>query len=99
MGGSEHTDIRGLFARHAALAETGKGGVLAAFGGDQFFTFKTSLVDLAVAKLSLITAEMKRIVADAAYIDAVLADGSARAQKIAAATMGPVKDIVGSIRR
>ncbi len=88
-----------LVGIYAALADTGKGAVLVEFGGGQFSTFKTALVDLAVAKLSPITAEMKRIVADAAYIDAVLADGSARAQKIAAATMGPVKDIVGLIRR
>src|SRR6201995_1542072 len=88
-----------LVGIYAALADTAKSAVLAEFGGGQFSTFKTALVDLAVAKLSPITAEMKRIVADAAYIDAVLADGSARAQKIAAETMGPVKDIVGLIRR
>jgi tryptophanyl-tRNA synthetase len=88
-----------LVGIYAALADTGKSAVLAEFGGGQFSTFKTALADLAVAKLSPITAEMKRIVADAAYIDAVLADGSARAQKIAADTMRPVKDIVGLIRR
>jgi tryptophanyl-tRNA synthetase len=88
-----------LVGIYAALADQGKSAVLAEFGGGQFSTFKTALVDLAVAKLSPITTEMKRIVADAAYIDAVLADGSARAQKIAAETMGPVKDIVGLIRR
>jgi tryptophanyl-tRNA synthetase len=73
--------------------------VLAEFGGGQFSTFKTALADLAVAKLSPITAEMKRIVADTAYIDSMLADGSARAQKIATETMRLVKDIVGLIRR
>jgi tryptophanyl-tRNA synthetase len=88
-----------LVGIYAALADKGKSAVLAEFGGGQFSTFKTALVDLAVAKLSPITAEMKRIVTDSAYIDAVLADGSARAQKIAAETMGPVKDIVGLIRR
>ena len=36
---------------------------------------------------------------DPAYIDAVLADGSARAQAIAAETMKAVKDIVGFVRR
>ena len=38
---------------------------------------------------------MKRLVADTAYIDSVLADGAARAQVLAAETMRPVKDIVG----
>ena len=95
-GRPEADNLVGIFA---ALADKGKSAVLAEFGGGQFSTFKTALVDLAVAKLSPITTEMKRIVTDSAYIDAVLADGSARAQKIAAETMGPVKDIVGLIRR
>jgi tryptophanyl-tRNA synthetase len=38
-------------------------------------------------------------VQDTAHIDAVLADGSARAQAIAAETMRHVKDIVGFVRR
>jgi tryptophanyl-tRNA synthetase len=52
-----------------------------------------------VAKLGPIGAEMKRMVGDAAYIDGVLADGSARAQILAAETMKAVKDIVGFVRR
>jgi tryptophanyl-tRNA synthetase len=39
------------------------------------------------------------MVADTAYIDQVLADGSARAQVLAAETMKSVKDIVGFVRR
>ena len=73
--------------------------MLSQFGGAQLSTFKPALVDLAVAQLGPIGAEMKRLVADTAYIDAVLADGSARAQAIAAETMKAVKDIVGLIRR
>ena len=69
------------------------------FGGAQFSTFKAALVDLAVAKLGPINAEMKRLVADPVYIDPVLADGAARAQVIAAETMKAVKDIVGFVRR
>src|SRR5262249_11549364 len=64
---------------YAALAETSKTGVLKEFGGAQFSTFKTALVDLAVAKLGPINSEMKRLVADPVYIDSVLADGAARA--------------------
>ena len=50
--------------------------MLSEFGGAQFSTFKAALVDLAVAKLGPINAEMKRLVADPAYIDSVLADGA-----------------------
>ena len=72
---------------------------LGEFGGAQFSTFKAALVDLAVAKLAPINAEMKRLVADPVYIDSVLADGAARAQVVAADTMKAVKDIVGFVRR
>ena len=88
-----------LVGIYAALAETSKADVLREFGGAQFSTFKAALVDLAVAKLGPINAEMKRLVADPVYIDSVLADGGARAQVIAAETMKAVKDIVGFVRR
>jgi tryptophanyl-tRNA synthetase len=88
-----------LVGIYAALAETTKAAVLGQFGGGQFSTFKSALVDLAVAKLSPINSEMKKLVVDAPYIDSVLADGAARAQVLAADTMKAVKDIVGFVRR
>jgi tryptophanyl-tRNA synthetase len=88
-----------LVGIYAALAETSKAAVLAQFGGGQFSTFKTSLADLSVAKLGPIGAEVKRLVADGAYIDSVLADGADRAQMLAAETMKSVKDIIGFIHR
>jgi tryptophanyl-tRNA synthetase len=91
----EADNLVGIFA---ALNDTTKAAVLEEFGGGQFSTFKNALVDLSVAKLGPIGAEMKRLVQDPAYIDSVLADGSARAQAMAAETMRAVKDIVGFVR-
>jgi tryptophanyl-tRNA synthetase len=88
-----------LVGIYAALADVTKPEVLKQFGGAQFSTFKNVLVELTVAKLSPINAEMRRLVADPAQIDAVLADGSARAQVLAAETMKAVKDIVGLVHR
>jgi tryptophanyl-tRNA synthetase len=88
-----------LVGIYAALADTTKDAVLTQFGGAQFSAFKPALSDLLVAKLSPITAEMRRLKDDTAYIDSVLADGSARAQALAAETMKAVKDIVGFVRR
>src|SRR5499426_2089365 len=91
--GLEHRpEADNLVGIYAALGETGKAEVLKQFGGAQFSTFKAALVDLAVAKLGPINAEMKRLVADPVHIDSVLADGSARAQVLAADTMKAVKD-------
>jgi len=87
-----------LVGIYAGLAEITKAEVLKQFGNAQFSTFKTALAELAVAKLSPIAAEMKRLTQDPGHIDRVLADGSERASAIAAETMNAVKDIVGLIR-
>jgi tryptophanyl-tRNA synthetase len=88
-----------LVGIYAALQGASKTQVLSQFGGGQFSAFKSALVDLAVDKLGPIGAEMKRLVQDPIYIDQVLADGSQRAQAIAADTMKAVKDVVGFVRR
>ena len=76
-----------------------KAEVLQKFGGAQFSTFKAELIEIMVAKLAPINAEMRRLVADPVYIDSVLAEGATRAQLIAADTMKAVKDIIGFVRR
>ncbi len=87
-----------LVGIYAALSGRAKAEVLTEFGGSNFSTFKNALVDLSVAKLSPITAEMRRIKAEEGYIDAVLRDGSERARVIARENMNAVKDIVGFLR-
>ena len=91
----EADNLVGIFA---ALAGTTRAGVLKDFGNAQFSSFKAALTELAVEKLSPIAAEMRRLQTDPAAIDAILADGSARARTIAGETMKAVKDIVGFVR-
>jgi tryptophanyl-tRNA synthetase len=88
-----------LVGIYAALAQTSRSQVLAQFGGAQFSVFKAALIDVLVGKLAPLNAEMRRLIADPAYIDQVLADGAVRAQALAAETMKAVKDIVGFVRR
>ena len=76
-----------------------KADVLGEFGGGQFSSFKNSLVELCVAKLSPIASEMKRLVADPGHVDSILVDGADRARAIAAETMKATKDIVGFVRK
>src|SRR5438094_8823771 len=101
------SDEKGLASRpeadnvvgiYAALADIDRAGVLKQFGNAQFSTFKAALTDLAVAKLAPVGAEMKRLLADPAAIDAVLAEGAGRAQELARQTMNAVKDVVGFVR-
>ncbi len=95
-GRPEADNLVGIFA---ALRDIPRQSVLDEFGGSQFSTFKSALVDLAVDKLAPIAGEMRRLTADPGHIDAVLADGSARAEAIASKTMNDVRDILGFVRR
>ena len=97
-GLSGRPEAENLVTIYAALADVSREQVLGEFGGAQFSAFKNALVDIAVAKLGPISAEMKRLQADPGHIDAVLKDGSARAREIARPVMETVKDIVGFIR-
>ncbi len=93
-GRAEADNLVGIYA---ALDNRSKDDVLREFGGGNFSTFKNALVDLAVARLGPVGAEMKRLVGDPAYIDSVLLDGGRRAREIAAPNMKAVKEILGFI--
>jgi tryptophanyl-tRNA synthetase len=88
-------EAQNLVVLYSALAETSREAVLAEFGGRQFSDFKPALADLAVEKLAPIAGEMRRISADPAYVDKVLADGGDRARALAEPTMKMVRQIVG----
>ncbi len=98
-GLKERPEADNLVGLYAALADQSREDVLRDFGGAQFSAFKPALADLAVSKLSPIAGEMRRLSADTAYIEAVLADGATRAEAIAQETLDATKDIVGFVRR
>ena len=87
-----------LVSIYAALSDKSKAEVLQEFAGKGWGVFKPALADLAVAVLSPIADEMRRLTADPASIDAFMADGAERASVIAEATMKDVRNIVGFVR-
>jgi tryptophanyl-tRNA synthetase len=95
VGRPEADNLVGIYA---ALDGRTKLDVLQQFGGGNFSSFKSALIDLAVDKLSPIGNEMRKLQADAAFIDQVLRDGADRARVRAAKTMTAVRDIVGFVR-
>ena len=86
-----------LVGIYAALADITREDVLREHGGAQFSQFKPKLADLAVEKLSPIAGEMRRLLADPAHVDAVLADGAARAEAIARPVIAGVKQVLGYV--
>src|SRR5258708_35510241 len=98
-GLEQRPEADNLVGIHAALSGKPKTDILNEFGGAQFSTFKAALVDLAVAKLGPINAEMKRLMADPIYIRSVLADGAERASSLAGGTSKAVKGTLRLVGR
>ena len=96
-GLKERPEARNLVNIYAALADMTPEAVLAEHGGQGFGAFKPALADLAVAKLSPLNAEMRRLMQDVAEIDRVLGDGAERADAIAAPIVAQTREIVGMV--
>ena len=88
----EAANLLGIFA---ALADQPLADVVGQFGGAQFSALKEQLAELAIEKIGPIGAEMKRLTDDPTMIDAILADGAARAREIAEPIMSDVRKLVG----
>ena len=96
-GLDDRPEARNLVNIYAALNDQTLDQALAEVGGQQFGTFKPALADLAVAKLSPISTEMARLMADPAEIDRILAKGATQAREITAPILRQTYDIVGMI--
>ncbi|OCW55908.1 tryptophan--tRNA ligase [Hoeflea olei] len=88
-------EAQNLVGIYAALSDKTRQQVLDEYGGQQFSVFKPAHADLAVQVLEPITAEMQRLMADPSHIDAILREGSGRANAIAEKTMADVREIIG----
>jgi len=84
-----------LLQVYAALTGSTVEKAQAEFASANFSTFKQALADAAVAHLSPITAELRRLNEDTAYIDSVLAEGAQKARAIATPVMQEVRKLVG----
>jgi tryptophanyl-tRNA synthetase len=60
-------------------------------------SFKNELAELAVAKLTPIAAEMRRLLSDPAEIDGLLRRGAEKAHALSAPVLADVKRVVGFV--
>jgi tryptophanyl-tRNA synthetase len=91
-GRPEAANLVGLMA---ALTNRSAAQVLADHGGQGFGVFKPALAEVMVAALSPITARFNELRRDTTTLDAVLADGAARARAIAGPVLAEVHRAVG----
>jgi len=97
-GLKDRPEARNLVNIYAALSGMTAEAVVTEFAGQGFGAFKPALADLAVAKLSPISTEMTRLMADPKEIDRILGEGADRAEAIARPILDRTLDIVGMVR-
>jgi len=93
-GRPEASNLVGIYA---ALAGVTSNDVIQEFGGRGFGDFKPALADLAIDKLAPISDEMRKLMADPAHIDSILADGAVRARAMTDPILREINEIVGLI--
>jgi len=97
-GLKERPEAENLVGIMAAVTDSTPEAVLRDYGGKGFGAFKPALADALVAHLAPITERMRDLLADPAYIDAVLRRGAERARLLAAPILAEVYDAVGFLR-
>ena len=95
----DRPEARNLIDIYAGLSDRTPQDVLSEYAGAGWGTFKPALADLAVAKLSPISGEMRRLMGETAEIDRILARGAERAREIANPILRDVYEIVGFVGR
>jgi tryptophanyl-tRNA synthetase len=96
-GLANRAEATNLINIYAALNDATREAVIGEFAGRQFSEFKNALADLAVAKLTPIASEMRRLLADPGEIDNILKDGALKARAIAGPIIAETKRIVGFV--
>ena len=94
-GRPEATNLVGIYA---AMAGTTVDAVLADFGGKGFGAFKPALAEVLVEKLSPINTRFVQLLQDRPALDAILANGAARARALATPTLNAAYDALGLVR-
>jgi tryptophanyl-tRNA synthetase len=94
----ERPAVANLLTIFAALTDRKPQDVAAEYTDAQNSTFKNALADVAVAKLSPITAKMRELMNDDVTLDAILKKGAEKARSIAAPIHEETMKRVGFLR-
>lgn len=91
-------EVANLLTIYAALTDSTAQAVAEKYTGAQTSSFKSNLAEIAVEKLSPITARMRELMNDHSTLDAILRDGANRARAIATPILDATMQRVGFLR-
>ncbi|MGB6246923.1 tryptophan--tRNA ligase [Gordonia sp. (in: high G+C Gram-positive bacteria)] len=87
--------VSNLLTIQAALTGRGMEEIVSSYDGRGYGDLKVDTADILTEFVTPLRGRVEEILADPAHLDAILADGAARARKIAAATVADVYEKVG----
>jgi tryptophanyl-tRNA synthetase len=90
--------VTNLLRIYSALAEEPVAVLEAKYQGAGYGGFKKDLAERVVATFAPIKEKTERVLADEAALDRILADGAARAHRVAGQTMAAVRDHMGLLK-
>jgi tryptophanyl-tRNA synthetase len=91
-------EVANLLTIYGALTNSTAEAVAEKYMGAQTSSFKSNLAEIAVEKLSPITARMRELMNDHSTLDAILKDGAARARAIAQPILDATMQRVGFLK-
>ncbi|MBX9726548.1 MAG: hypothetical protein K2X09_04710, partial [Rickettsiales bacterium] len=91
-------EVANLLTIYAALTDSTAQAVAEKYASASTSIFKSNLSDIAVEKLSPITARMRELMNDHSTLDAILRDGANRARAIATPILDATMSRVGFLR-
>lgn len=87
--------INNLLTIYQAFTGRSQADIEAHFAGKGYGDLKKELAEVVIEGLRPLQERYRQVTADPAYIDAILADGAARARPVAEKTLGRVREKVG----
>ncbi len=88
-------EVANLINIFASLSDKAAKDIATQYENSGFADFKKDLAELTADKIGNISAEMKKLLSDTAYLDAILKKGAEKAQEQADKTIQEIKTLVG----
>jgi len=88
-------EAKNLIGIYSSLTDTNLEKSINEFSGKNFSEFKEKLSQVLVEKISPISKEISKLLAEESFLDSILLEGSEKANKIASKKMKKIHEIVG----
>ena len=92
---SQRPEAENLLGIYSSLTGQNLEKSVKEFSGKNFSNFKEKLSEILIEKIEPISKEIKKLLNDEKYLDAILLEGSKKADKIASKKIREIKEFVG----